>query len=55
MNSFKSLLQDTVGQIKNANEDAADLQMREIKSWNTLIPTNLNGKPTKINTSLIWN
>jgi hypothetical protein len=31
MNSFKDLLQDTVGQIKRANEDAADSQMREIK------------------------
>ena len=31
MDSFKALLQDTVGQIKRANEDAADLQMREIK------------------------
>ena len=31
MDSFKLLLQDTVGQIKRANEDAADLQMREIK------------------------
>ena len=31
MDSFKVLLQDTVGQIKRANEDAADLQMREIK------------------------
>lgn len=31
MNSFKDLLQDTVGQIKQANEDAADSQMREIK------------------------
>ena len=28
---FKVLLQDTLGQIKRANEDAADLQMREIK------------------------
>ena len=32
MDSFKVLLQDTVGQIKPANEDAADLQMREIKN-----------------------
>ena len=31
MDSFKDLLQGTVGQIKRANEDAADLQMREIK------------------------
>ena len=31
MDSFKVLLQDTVGQIKRVNEDAADLQMREIK------------------------
>ena len=31
INSFKDLLQDTVGQIKRANEDAADSQMREIK------------------------
>ena len=31
MSSFKDLLQDTVGQIKRANEDAADSQMREIK------------------------
>ena len=31
MDSFKVLLQDTMGQIKRANEDAADLQMREIK------------------------
>ena len=31
MDSFKVLLPDTVGQIKRANEDAADLQMREIK------------------------
>ena len=31
MDSFKALLQDTVGQIKCANEYAADLQMREIK------------------------
>ena len=31
MDSFKTLLQDTVGQIKRANEDAADFQMREIK------------------------
>ena len=31
MDSFKALLQDTVGQIKRANEDAADLQMKEIK------------------------
>ena len=31
MDSFKDLLQDTVGQIKRANEDAADLQLREIK------------------------
>ena len=31
MDSFKALLQDTVGQIKHAKEDAADLQMREIK------------------------
>ena len=31
MNSLKDLLHDTVGQIKRTNEDAADLQMREIK------------------------
>ena len=31
MDSFKALLQDTVGQIKRANEEAADLQMKEIK------------------------
>ena len=31
MSSFEDLLHDTVGQIKRANEDAADLQMREIK------------------------
>ena len=31
MDSFKILLQDTVGQIKRAHEDAADFQMREIK------------------------
>ena len=31
LDSFKTLLQDTVGQIKRANEDAADFQMREIK------------------------
>ena len=31
MDCFKVLLQDTVGQIKRANEDAADLQMREIE------------------------
>ena len=31
MDSFKDLLQDTVGQIKRANEDAADLQLREIR------------------------
>ena len=31
MDSFKALLQDTVSQIKRANEDAADLQMKEIK------------------------
>ena len=31
MSSFKDLLHDTVGQIKRANEDAADLQMGEIK------------------------
>ena len=31
MDSFKVLLQDSVDQIKRANEDAADLQMREIK------------------------
>jgi len=30
-NNFKDLLQDTLGQIKRTNEDAADLQMREIK------------------------
>ena len=31
MDSFKALLQGTVDQIKRANEDAADLQMKEIK------------------------
>ena len=31
MDSFKALLQDTVGQSKRANEDVVDLQMREIK------------------------
>ena len=31
MDSFKASLQDTVDQIKRANEDAADLQMKEIK------------------------
>ena len=31
MDSFKAMLQDTVGEIKQANEDASDLQMREIK------------------------
>jgi len=31
MNSFKNLLQETLSQIKRANEDTADLQMREIK------------------------
>ena len=31
LDSFNALLQDTVGQIKRANEDAVDLQMREIK------------------------
>ena len=31
MSSFKDLLDDTVGQIKRANEEAADPQMREIK------------------------
>ena len=55
LDSFKTLLQDTVGQIKRANEDAADFQMREIKKLKHSDPTNLNGKPTKINTSLIWN
>ena len=29
--SYKDLLQDTVSQIKRANEDAVDLQMKEIK------------------------
>jgi hypothetical protein len=33
MDSFKDLLQDTVGQIKRANEDAGDLQMKEIKKF----------------------
>ena len=31
MDSFKALLQDTVDQIKRANEDTADLQMKELK------------------------
>ena len=31
MNSFKDLLQETLSQIKRANDDTADLQMREIK------------------------
>ena len=31
MDSFKTLLQDTMGQIKHANKDAADFQMRDIK------------------------
>lgn len=31
MGSFKDLLKETVGQIKRANEDSAELQMKEIK------------------------
>ena len=31
MDSFKTLLQDTMSQIKHANKDAADFQMRDIK------------------------
>ena len=31
MTSFKDLLQEILSQIKRANEDTADLQMREIK------------------------
>jgi len=31
MNSFKDLLQETLSQIKRANEDTADLLMWEIK------------------------
>ena len=54
MDSFKTLLQDTVGQVKHANEDAADFQMRDIKKLKHSDPHRyLNGKPTKINTSLI--
>ena len=44
MDSFKVLLQDTVGQIKRANEDAADLQMREIKKLKHSEPHKFNRK-----------
>ena len=44
MDSFKALLQDTVGQIKRANEDAADLQMKEIKKLKHSEPHKFNRK-----------
>ena len=47
MDSFKTLLQDTVGQIKRANEDAADLQMREIKKLNYSDPHKFKRKATE--------
>ena len=47
MSSFKDLLHDTVGQIKRANEDAADLQMREIKKLKHNEPHKFKRKANK--------
>ena len=50
MDSFKDLLQETIGQIKQANKDAADLQMKEIKSSNSASKQIAN----KLKTSSTW-
>ena len=48
MDSFKALLQDTVDQIKRANEDAADLQMREIKKLKHSEPHKFKRKANEV-------
>ena len=52
MDSFKVLLQDTVGQIRRANEDAADLQMREIKKLKHKFKRKANEDQYKFNLKL---
>ena len=47
MESFKVLLQVTVGQIKRANKDTADLRMREIKKLKHSEPHKLKQKANK--------
>jgi len=54
MDSFKDLLQETVGQIKRDNEDAADLQMTEIKKLKHSESRKFKRKAKKTSTSSIW-
>ena len=44
MGSFKDLLKETVGQIKHANEDSVELQMKEIKKLKFYEPHNFKRK-----------
>ena len=46
MASFKDLHKDTVGQIKRANEDSTELQMRQIKKLKFNEPHKFKRKAT---------